>query len=71
MTSVASAPRKVLSIEDHALFRDGLRAALTEVDPDVEVLEADEFGIGLERVEEHRSSFDHAEPIFDLGEDVD
>lgn len=39
---------KVLSIEDHELFRDGLRQALAEMKPAVDVLEAGLFEDGVD-----------------------
>ena len=44
---------KVLSIEDHELFRDGLRQALTEMAPPVDVLEASLFEQGVATIREH------------------
>lgn len=49
---VAASP-KVLSIEDHELFRDGLRQALGEMTPPVDVLEASRFDEGVATIREH------------------
>ncbi len=52
---MSSLRSKVLSIEDHELFRDGLRRALAEIDPPVEVLEAGTFAGGLEQIAGHET----------------
>lgn len=44
---------KVLSIEDHELFRDGLRSALADLEPPVTLLEAGTFEEGVARIHEH------------------
>jgi DNA-binding NarL/FixJ family response regulator len=43
---------RLLIADDHELFRDGLRLVLSELDPDLEVLEASTFDEALARVEE-------------------
>ncbi len=50
---MAAAVPKVLSIEDHELFRDGLRRALGELDPPVEVLDAGRFDEGSAMIRDH------------------
>lgn len=43
---------RLLIADDHELFRDGLRLVLSELDPDLEVLEASTFDEALARVED-------------------
>lgn len=43
---------RLLIADDHELFRDGLRLVLSELDPELEVLEASTFDEALARVEE-------------------
>jgi len=43
---------RLLIADDHELFRDGLRLVLSELDPDLDVLEASSFDEALTRVEE-------------------
>ena len=43
---------RLLIADDHELFRDGLRLVLSELDPELEVLEASTFDEALARVED-------------------
>lgn len=44
---------KILLIDDHALFRDGIRLLLGELSPEPEVLEAGDCGSGCALLEQH------------------
>jgi len=46
-TQLSSVTVKVLIADDHAIFRQGLRVVLGELDPAVEILEAADFGEAL------------------------
>ncbi len=44
-------PVKILIADDHELFRDGLRLVLSELDPDLSILEASSYDDALKAVE--------------------
>ena len=48
----------VVVADDHALFRDGLRLQLQELDEAIEVLDAGDFNQALAIIDQHKGSVD-------------